>query len=30
VVVPGDITAILVGILCFVILYAVLEGIDRI
>jgi len=28
--VPGDIIAIFVGILCFALLYALLEGIDRI
>jgi hypothetical protein len=27
---PGDLLAILVGILCFAILYALMEGIDRI
>jgi len=30
VVVPGDLIAVLVGILSFVLLYALLEGIDRI
>jgi hypothetical protein len=27
---PGDLIAILVGIFCFVVLYALMEGIDRV
>jgi len=27
---PGDLLAILVALLCFAVLYAILEGIDRI
>jgi hypothetical protein len=27
---PGDLLAILLGILCFAVLYALMEGIDRI
>jgi hypothetical protein len=27
---PGDVLAILLGLLCFAVLYALMEGIDRI
>jgi hypothetical protein len=30
VVMPGDVLAILLGLLCFAVLYALMEGIDRI